>query len=154
MSRRSTHFFISGNNPIAKLPEYLEAMLGKMAKEMPNINKEEGGDVMEEDHEDVDIGEATEENGDSNGDANSKVADEQTAQLAAKLSEHWLKLAPKFGIADDKVNQIKAKDSSDEEKCLDLIKLWQEIEGEGATKDEIIYILEGLKLVSCIEGVF
>lgn len=154
MSRRSTHFFISGNNPIAKLPEYLEAMLGKMAKEMPNINKEEGGDVMEEDHEDVDIGEATEENGDSNGDANSKVADEQTVQLAAKLSEHWLKLAPKFGIADDKVNQIKAKDSSDEEKCLDLIKLWQEIEGEGATKDEIIYILEGLKLVSCIEGVF
>merc|ERR1712012_328105 len=111
---------------------------------------------MGEDAEDVDIGEAAEENGDNNGDAataNSKVTDEQTVQLAAKLSEHWLKLAPKFGIADDKVNQIKAKDSSDEEKCLDLIKLWQEIEGEGATKDEIIYILEGLKLVSCIEGV-
>ena len=36
--RRSSHFFISGNNPIAKLPEYLETMLGKMAKEMPGIN--------------------------------------------------------------------------------------------------------------------
>ena len=157
MSRRSTHFFISGNNPIAKLPEYLESMLGKMAKEMPSINKEEGGDVMEEDQEDVDIGEAAEENGDNNGDAanaNSKVTEDQTVQLAAKLSEHWLKLAPKFGIADDKVSQIKAKDSSDEEKCSDLIKLWLEIEGEGATKDEIIYILEGLKLASCIEGVF
>merc|ERR1719445_2369217 len=109
---------------------------------------------MEEDHEDVDIGEATEENNGDAANANSKVTEEQTVQLAAKLSEHWLKLAPKFGIADDKVSQIKAKDSSDEEKCSDLIKLWLEIEGEGATKDEIIYILEGLKLASCIEGVF
>ena len=131
MSRRSTHFFISGNNPIAKLPEYLESMLGKMAKEMPNINKEEGGDVMEEDQEDVEIVEATEENGDNSGDGiNTKVTDEQTVQLAAKLAEHWLKLAPKFGITDNKVSQIKAKDSNDEEKCLELIKLWQEIEGE------------------------
>ena len=39
--RRSSHFFISGNNPIAKLPEYLETMLGKMAKEMPGINSKQ-----------------------------------------------------------------------------------------------------------------
>ena len=32
MSRRSSHFFISGNNPIAKLPNYLAQMLEKMAK--------------------------------------------------------------------------------------------------------------------------
>jgi len=41
MSRRSSHFFISGNNPTAKLPEYLDSMLGKMAKEMPGLAQEE-----------------------------------------------------------------------------------------------------------------
>ena len=41
LCRRSSHFFISGNNPIAKLPEYLETMLGKMAKEMPGINSKQ-----------------------------------------------------------------------------------------------------------------
>ena len=46
MSRRSAHFFTHGNNPIAKLPEYLESMLNKMAKEMPGIGvKEENGEV-------------------------------------------------------------------------------------------------------------
>ena len=38
--------------------------------------------------------------------------------------------------------------------CLPKMASWQEMEGDGATKDEIIYILEGLKLVDCIEGVF
>ena len=70
------------------------------------------------------------------------------------LADHWLKLAPKLGVADDKLKEIKAKDAGDEEKCLELLTLWQEIEGEGATRDEIVYILEGLKLASCIEGVF
>ena len=45
--RRSSHFFISGNNPIAKLPEYLETMLGKMAKEIPGILKAEANDSQD-----------------------------------------------------------------------------------------------------------
>ena len=57
-------------------------------------------------------------------------------------------------MADDKLREIKENTSEEQEKCLELIKLWQEIEGEGATKDEIIYILEGLKLASLIDGVF
>ena len=42
LPRRSSHFFISGNNPIAKLPDYLETMLAKMAKEMPGVAGKEG----------------------------------------------------------------------------------------------------------------
>ena len=147
MSRRSTHFFITGNNPIGRLPDYLESMLGKMAKEMP---KDDTTELMEE-------GDTTEENGESqeaNDDGNAKVTEEQAAELSVKLAEHWEKLAPKFGIADDKVAELKAKEDSIEAKCLELLKQWQEMEGEGATKDEIIYILEGLKLAQCIDGVF
>ena len=69
MSRRSTHFFISGNNPIAKLPEYLESMLGKMAKEMPSVgSKDDTSELMEEGDN---IG-SSEENGEA-GDANGKA---------------------------------------------------------------------------------
>ena len=155
MSRRSTHFFISGNNPIAKLPDYLDSMLSKMAKEMPNaVSKDDTVESMEEG--DTENGDA-EENGESsqeNAGGNAKVTEEQAAALAEKLATHWLKLAPKFGVADDKLKEIKEKESEEQEKCLELIKLWQEMEGEGATKDEIIYILEGLKLASLIDGVF
>ena len=152
MSRRSTHFFISGNNPIAKLPDYLDSMLTKMAKEMPNaVSKDDTVESMEEENGDA------EENGEGsqeNAEGNAKVTEEQAAALAEKLATQWLKLAPKFGVADDKLREIKEKASEEQEKCLELIKLWQEIEGEGATKDEIIYILEGLKLASLIDGVF
>lgn len=146
MSRRSTHFFISSNNPIGRLPDYLASMLGKMAKELP---KDDTTELMEEDNE----GEA-EENGEEAASDNAKVTDEQAVELSSKLAEHWEKLAPKFGIADDKLAEIKAKEESEENKCLELLKQWQEMEGEGATKDEIVYILEGLKLAEFIEGVF
>merc|ERR1719158_1176927 len=122
-----------------------------MAKEMPNaVSKDDTVESMEEG--DTENGDA-EENGESsqeNAGGNAKVTEEQAAALAEKLATHWLKLAPKFGVADDKLKEIKEKDSEEQEKCLDLIKLWQEMEGEGATKDEIIYILEGLKLASLI----
>ena len=150
MSRRSTHFFISGNNPIDKLPKYLESMLGKMAKEIPSLQKEDGGDVSQE--IDMDTTEQTET--EAKEKENNKVEESQIIQLASKLSSHWLKLAPKFGVPEEKVSEIKSLEGDEEAKCLELLKVWVEIEGEGATKDEIIYILEGLKLTQCIEGVF
>ena len=159
MSRRSTHFFISGNNPIAKLPDYLDSMLSKMAKEMPNaVSKDDSVESMEEgeaengDAEENGEGEGSQE--ENAGGGNTKVTEEQAAALAEKLATHWLKLAPKLGVADDKLGEIKEQETEEQEKCLELIKLWQEMEGEGATKDEIIYILEGLKLASLIDGVF
>lgn len=35
LARRSPHFFVHGNNPINKLPEYLELMIKKIAKDRP-----------------------------------------------------------------------------------------------------------------------
>jgi len=150
MSRRSSHFFISGNNPIAKLPEYLESMLGKMAKEMPGLGLKEDAAEMN-----ADVGDDIAENGEEGEVKDSgKVTDVQLSDLATKLAGNWKKLAPKLGIPDDKLSEISENDDSDEEKCLALLKEWVEIEGVGATQDEIVYILEGLKLAQQIEGVF
>ena len=124
-------------------------MLGKMAKEMPSLQKEDSTDVSQDGDPEMDTEEA-----EAPAKENSKIEEEQMVQLSSKLSSHWLKLAPKFGVSDEKLSEIKKQDGDDEAKCLQLLKVWVEIEGEGATKDEIIYILEGLKLASCIEGVF
>ena len=35
LARRSPHFFTHSNNPINKLPEYLETMIKKIAKDRP-----------------------------------------------------------------------------------------------------------------------
>ncbi len=31
---------------------------------------------------------------------------------------------------------------------------WSEMEGEGATEDELLYVLEGLKMKELAEGIF
>ena len=123
-------------------------MLGKMAKEMPSLQKEDT-DVSQDGDTEMD----TEET-EAPTKENSKIEEEQMVQLSSKLASHWLKLAPKFGVPDEKIMEIKNQDGDEEAKCLQLLRVWVEVEGEGATKEEINYILEGLKLVSCIEGVF
>merc|ERR1719244_974144 len=149
MSRRSSHFFISGNNPIAKLPDYLSQMLEKMAKDMPELAKPmevnaENGDMTD------DVGDSIPE---TNNSDNGKVTDDQVVELSKRLSSHWKKLAPKLGITEDKMVEISVEEDG-EAACLALLQAWVEMEADGATKEEIIYILEGLKLSSMVEGVF
>ena len=142
---------------LLQLPDYLESMLGKMAKEMPATGTKEDAEMS------TDLGDSiadTNEGGDNGetGDAEvkdtGKVSDEQLSLLAGKLAAHWLRLAPKLGVADNKLEEIKKEESSEKDKCLALLNAWVDIEKEGATKDEIVYILEGLKLAELIEGVF
>jgi len=152
MSRRSSHFFISGNNPIAKLPNYLAQMLEKMAKDMPNLVKpspevvSNGSNGVEEEPE----GESGE--GGAQEQVN-RVTDKQVGELAKRLSTHWKKLAPKLGIQEDKMVEIQGEEDS-EAACLALLQAWVEMEGDGATKEEIQYILDGLKLGHQMEGLF
>merc|ERR1719369_219959 len=90
--------------------------------------------------------------GDGEGKASGRITDAEVLELSAKLASHWKKLAPKLGLPDEKLAEIgDNKENSDEEKCLALLSAWVEIEGLEATQDEIVYILEGLKLANIIE---
>ena len=40
------------------------------------------------------------------------------------------------------------------EKAMLMFKKWQELEGDAANKDELIYVLERLKMNEVLEGVF
>jgi len=35
-----------------------------------------------------------------------------------------------------------------------MLQKWKEQEGDGATNDEIVYVLNGLKMADAVEGVF
>jgi hypothetical protein len=49
--------------------------------------------------------------------------------------------------------ELCSKEEGDEAVCRCLLSTWVEVEEEGATMDEITYILTGLKLEHLIEGV-
>ena len=44
--------------------------------------------------------------------------------------------------------------SNSSQRALLMLKQWVKTDGEAATRDEIQYILEGLKMESVMEGVF
>merc|ERR1719432_562887 len=82
------------------------------------------------------------------------VTDAQCAELASKLAGYWRKLAPKLGLAEEKAAAMEAEADGEEDRCALVFAAWKDQEGEGATREEINYVLEGLKLSSKIEGVF
>jgi len=144
MSRRSQHFFLIGNSQINKLPEYLEHMMEKMAKDF-GIDMEGPPPTEEMDTN----------NAESNGAKamNLKLTDEQIASLAVKLADVCDKLVPKLGLPDEKVEESKSCETN-QEKCLKLLSSWVEQEADGASPDEIKYILDSLKMSELIDGVF
>jgi len=145
MSRRSNHFFLVGNCNITKLPDYLKYMMKKMATDY-NIDITEPADGSN--------GMEVDTNGENNGKGpNVRLTEDQLAVLAGKLAEHWEKLVPKFGLPSEKVDECKAE-SDEEKKCLALLKAWVETEQDGASPDEITYILGSLKMAQLIEGIF
>jgi len=149
MSRRSNHFFLVGNSHISKLPEYLTIMMKKMATDFEiNIEAPVGGAAEDEAN-----GMETNGNGAEAPSSSLKLTEEQVSVLAGKLADHWEKLVPKFGLPDEKVEEIKSS-GTNEEKCVNLLKAWIAEEEEGASPDEITYILGSLKLSQLIEGVF
>jgi THO complex subunit 1 len=157
MSRRSAHFFTHGNNPIAKLPEYLESMLNKMAKEMPGIGvKEENGEIPSDPNDDVgEMGESMEkEEDESEMKGSVRCTPEQLAALSKILADHYSKLAPKLGIEKEDVKKFEEAHEKNDERCLALLAQWSEMEGDGATKDEISYIVAGLKVGVTLDDAF
>ncbi len=75
------------------------------------------------------------------------------AQLGAKLSENWRKLVPKLGLTKDQQDQIEKASDAEAERARALLKKWAELEGVGATYEEIVYVLEGLKMGHLVEGI-
>ena len=92
--------------------------------------------------------------GEAGGEEPQLVTDAHCAELAARLAQHWRRLAPKLGLAEEKVAAMEAEVEGDEDRCALVLAAWKDQEGEGATREEIQYVLGGLKLAAEAEGVF
>jgi hypothetical protein len=148
LAKKSPHFFTYGNNPIAKLPDYLDSMLKKMSNftpaTAPNAATNGSGakDQVVPKDELITLGGAV------------LCTTEQLTKLASNLSENWSKLIPKLGFTAQDKEKFEAEEKEDKNRALLMLQKWSQVEDQGATKDEISYILEGLKMTSALDGVF
>ncbi|KAG7210587.1 hypothetical protein KM043_012105 [Ampulex compressa] len=152
LARRSPHFFVHGNYPINKLPEYLETMIKKIAKDRPqaqsdakleaeetpppdSADQEYNEDVLKQESEQVDT-----ESSDTKARKLMKVTPEMVAKLSEILKSDWKKLAPKLGYTNQEIVFFQGKPTPYEQ-CKSMLEIWAE-EDEDASMENLAYILE------------
>ncbi|XP_066583028.1 THO complex subunit 1 isoform X2 [Prorops nasuta] len=117
LARRSPHFFVHGNYPINKLPEYLETMIKKIAKDRPQAqsdlklesdetpppndsnDQEFNDDVLKQETDQVE----SESTIELKTRKINKVSMDMVVKLSEVLKNDWKKLAPKLGYTIDEV---------------------------------------------------
>ncbi|XP_076669732.1 THO complex 1-like protein Hpr1 isoform X2 [Andrena cerasifolii] len=159
LARRSPHFFVHGNYPINKLPEYLETMIKKIAKDRPTqsdikleteetpppeVNDQEfNEDVLKQESEQVES-----ESTDTKARKLTKVTSEMVGKLSEILKSDWKKLATKLGYTSDEIAFFQGK-STPYEQCKNMLEIWAE-EDVDASMENLAYILEGLKFMEAL----
>ena len=92
LAKKSPNFFTYGNNPIAKLPDYLESILKKMYPELV------AAQAARPKIEATSPGASTNGSKTAKDSANELCTKEQLEKLASNLGENWPKLLPKLGM--------------------------------------------------------
>ncbi|XP_076291727.1 THO complex 1-like protein Hpr1 isoform X2 [Lasioglossum baleicum] len=161
LARRSPHFFVHGNYPINKLPEYLETMIKKIAKDRPQTqsdikldteetpptdsnDQEFNEDVLQKESEQVEP-----ENPDTKGRNLIKITPEMVAKLSDVLKNDWKKLATKLGYTNEEITFFQGKPTPYEQ-CKNMLEIWAE-EDVDASMENLAYILEGLKFTEALD---
>ncbi|XP_058804259.1 THO complex subunit 1 isoform X3 [Phymastichus coffea] len=150
LAKRSPHFFVHGNYPITRLPEYLEIMIKKIAKDRPQTqvdSKQETGDTPPSERIEQDFNEETLKQDADTTEAKSKIANRISHELVDKLAEvlknDWQKLATKLGYRND-------EKQTSLEQCREMLVIWTE-EDPDASLENLKSILEGLNLIEAVE---
>ncbi|XP_054841206.1 THO complex subunit 1 isoform X2 [Eublepharis macularius] len=139
LARRSPHFFQPTNQQFKSLPEYLENMVIKLAKELPPPSEEikTGEDEDEEDNDAL-----LKENNESPDVQRDKlVTGEQIELFANRLSEYWKLLAPYLDMKDSDIRQIESDSEDVKMRAKQLLVAWQDQEEIPATLENLITAL-------------
>ncbi|XP_021120842.1 THO complex subunit 1 isoform X3 [Heterocephalus glaber] len=138
LARRSPHFFQPTNQQFKSLPEYLENMVIKLAKELPPPSEEikTGEDEDEEDNDTL-----LKENESPDVRRDKPVTGEQLELFANKLGEQWKILAPHLEMKDSEIRQIECDSEDMKMRARQLLVAWQDQEGIHATPDNLISAL-------------
>ncbi|XP_014216979.1 THO complex subunit 1 [Copidosoma floridanum] len=158
LAKRSPHFFVHGNYPINKLPEYLEMMIKKIAKDRPltqaDVKQQSGETPPQEQTEQENNGvslkqEPEAETEESKSKRVNRISRELVEKLAETIKGDWKKLAAELGYTSDEIVFF-AKKQSTLEQCQEMLIIWTEEDPE-ASVGNLKAILEKLKYTKALE---
>uniref|UniRef100_A0A665U5J3 Death domain-containing protein n=1 Tax=Echeneis naucrates TaxID=173247 RepID=A0A665U5J3_ECHNA len=135
LSRRSPHFFQPTNQKFKSLADYLDSMVSKLAKELPDIPSEEIKTGEEDD----------DDNGDNllkdSNDSDKLVTNQQMDDIAAKLGAQWKTLASHLEMKAAELREIETDSEDVDMQAKLLLVAWQDREGAQATVENLITAL-------------
>uniref|UniRef100_A0A674EXI9 THO complex 1 n=1 Tax=Salmo trutta TaxID=8032 RepID=A0A674EXI9_SALTR len=135
LSRRSPHFFQPTNQQFKSLADYLESMVIKLAKELPDLPSEEikTGEEDDEDNSDTLLKESN--------DSTKLVSNQQMDEIAAKLGAQWKTLAGQLEIKAAEIREIETDSEDVDMQAKLLLVAWQDREGTQATVESLVIAL-------------
>ncbi|XP_067835849.1 THO complex subunit 1 isoform X2 [Heptranchias perlo] len=140
LARRSPHFFQPTNQQFKSLPEYLDNMVIKLAKELPPPSEEIKTAEDEDEEEDNDDALLKESN--ESPDMQTKlVTGEQIDIFANKLGEQWKVLAPHFEMKESDIRGIESDSEDVKMRAKLLLVAWHDREGLQATVENFLSAL-------------
>ncbi|NXW35979.1 THOC1 protein, partial [Phaetusa simplex] len=150
LARRSPHFFQPTNQQFKSLPEYLENMVIKLAKELPPPSEEikTGEDEDEEDNDAL----LKENNESPEVQRDKAMTGEQIESFANRLGEQWKALAPYLEMKDSDIRQIESDSEDMKMRAKQLLVAWQDQEGVHATPENLITALNKAGLSDLAES--
>uniref|UniRef100_A0A8C3J5E9 THO complex subunit 1 n=1 Tax=Calidris pygmaea TaxID=425635 RepID=A0A8C3J5E9_9CHAR len=150
LARRSPHFFQPTNQQFKSLPEYLENMVIKLAKELPPPSEEikTGEDEDEEDNDAL----LKENNESPEVQRDKAMTGEQIESFAIRLGEQWKALAPYLEMKDSDIRQIELDSEDLKMRAKQLLVAWQDQEGAHATPENLIAALSKAGLSELAES--
>ncbi|XP_072018031.1 THO complex subunit 1-like [Amphiura filiformis] len=153
MARRSPYFFQTMTNtgpPIKTIPAYLELMITKLAKEIPQPAA--AAEELKTEEENVDNDELLK----GGEEVLEKVAILETEQLdpiVPKLGDNWKTLATELGFTDEEIAGIEDEQSEIKEQGRAMLIKWKDREGDQATKETLSKALQESGLKDIVESV-
>ncbi|XP_074002515.1 THO complex subunit 1 isoform X2 [Numenius arquata] len=150
LARRSPHFFQPTNQQFKSLPEYLENMVIKLAKELPPPSEEikTGEDEDEEDNDAL----LKENNESPEVQRDKAMTGEQIESFAIRLGEQWKALAPYLEMKDSDIRQIELDSEDMKMRAKQLLVAWQDQEGAHASPENLIAALQKAGLSDLAES--
>ncbi|XP_041987255.1 THO complex subunit 1 [Aricia agestis] len=178
LARRSPHFFVHTNNPIGRLTDYLDDMVKRISRDMAasaaavtngdaNTNntdkvKQEPAeeeiteeqmeaDLIKEENDIDQVPDSTAEDEDKESRSRvTMITPTQLDTLTAKLAD-WKKLAAKLGFKPDEIQFFESENATDAARAKNMLQLWFD-DDEDASVENLLYIMEGLKMVDACEA--
>uniref|UniRef100_A0A8C6LMF0 THO complex subunit 1 n=1 Tax=Nothobranchius furzeri TaxID=105023 RepID=A0A8C6LMF0_NOTFU len=146
LSRRSPHFFQPTNQKFKSLADYLDTMVCKLAKELPDLPSEEIKTGEEDD----------DDNGDNllkeSNDSDKLVTNQQMDDIAAKLGAQWKTLASHLEMKAAELREIETDSEDVEMQAKLLLVSWQDREGTQATVENLVSALNAAGFSQIADG--